>query len=66
MEVHPHAEVNQEDISRRGLLKKAAYTAPAVFAIAAAPRTALGHSGPRGRKDNRKPKKDKGKPKKKH
>lgn len=52
MEVHSHADASMEDMTRRRLLKKAAYTAPAVFAIAAAPRTALGYSGPRGRNNH--------------
>ena len=64
MEFHTPSEASQDDISRRRLLRKAAYTAPAVFAIAAAPRTALGSSGPRGRDHNGrgpgKPKKERG------
>jgi hypothetical protein len=37
---------NEPPCSRRRVLRKAAYTAPAVIAIAAAPKVALGHSGP--------------------
>lgn len=43
---------NERDISRRKLMRKVAYTTPAVFAITAAPRTALGASGPRRRNNN--------------
>lgn len=39
------AHQNRDEISRRRLLRKAAYTAPAVFAITAAPHVALGKSG---------------------
>jgi hypothetical protein len=38
--------MSQNELSRRSLIRKAAYTAPTVFVIAAAPRTALGASGP--------------------
>jgi len=33
--------------SRRSVIRKAAYVAPVVFAIAAAPNVALGSSGPK-------------------
>lgn len=36
---------DESGISRRRVLRKAAYTAPVVFAIAAAPEVALGRSG---------------------
>jgi hypothetical protein len=38
--------MSHDALSRRNLIRKAAYTAPAVFVIASAPRIALGASGP--------------------
>ncbi len=38
-------QLGKTEVSRRSVLRKAAYTAPAVFAIAAAPKVALGKSG---------------------
>lgn len=38
-------QLDKTEVSRRSVLRKAAYTAPAVFAIAAAPKVALGKSG---------------------
>jgi len=43
--------------SRRSVIRKAAYVAPVVFAIAAAPNVALGSSGPKKAKKAKKPKK---------
>ncbi len=40
--------------TRRDVIRKAAYTAPVVFAIAAAPNVALGASGNSGKGNNRK------------
>lgn len=40
------ADGRDRQSTRRRLVRKAAYTAPVVFAIAAAPQAALGKSGP--------------------
>lgn len=47
MEPIPAFQSNHEELTRRRLIRKAAYTAPVVVVIAAAPHTALGASGPR-------------------
>jgi hypothetical protein len=50
MERPDSVQEDTQTYSRRNVLRKAAYTAPVVIAIAAAPKVALGHSGPgRGR-----------------
>ena len=46
MTMETHTEANPLSHSRRRLIQKAAYTAPAIFALAAAPNVALGGSGP--------------------
>jgi predicted nicotinamide N-methyase len=46
MEMPEQVQREPRTYSRRRVLRKAAYTAPAVVAIAAAPKVALGHSGP--------------------
>ncbi len=47
----------ERDHSRRSVIRKAAYSTPVVFAIAAAPNVALGSSGPKKAKKAKKPKK---------
>lgn len=64
MEPVPASEMQSTEVSRRKLIRKAAYTAPAVVVIAAAPNTALGSSGPRRKPINpRKPRNGRGKKK---
>lgn len=48
MEMPDQTQEAQQGITRRSVLRKAAYTAPAVIAIAAAPQVALGSSGGHG------------------
>jgi hypothetical protein len=48
-------QMSHDELSRRDLIRKAAYTAPAVFVVAAAPRIALGASGPTRRTRPTKP-----------
>jgi len=45
MEETTYTQTDQQGQSRRSLIRKAAYSAPVVFAIAAAPKVALGASG---------------------
>ncbi len=47
----------ERDHSRRSVIRKAAYSTPVVFAIAAAPNVALGASGPAKAKKAKKAKK---------
>ena len=43
------SQLDKQEVSRRRFIRKAAYTAPVVFAIAAAPNVALGKSGNKGK-----------------
>jgi hypothetical protein len=45
MEPTIKSRLGQQEVSRRRFIRKAAYTAPVVFAVAAAPKSALGKSG---------------------
>ena len=47
MGVFEERSPDQEGMTRRTVIRKAAYAAPVVFAIAAAPDVALGSSGPK-------------------
>ncbi len=47
MDKHDTAQHGDPGITRRVVLRRAAYTAPAVIAIAAAPNAALAGSGPK-------------------
>lgn len=46
------SQSSHHELTRRRLVRKAAYATPVVFSITAAPHTALGASGPRRRNNN--------------